>query len=83
MSAHAPGGEPKRTRQALKIDIVVHGRFHAFRLANGLRLLGHDVLVHTNYPKMIAARFGLPADCVREETLRLPQRSDGCQCSRE
>ena len=65
MSAHAPGGEPKRTRQALKIDIVVHGRFHAFSLANGLRLLGHDVLVHTNYPKMIAARFGLPADCVR------------------
>ena len=63
----AQAGTEKRTAgpQSLKIDIVVHGRFHAFELANSLRALGHDVLVHTNYPKLIAARFGLPADCIR------------------
>ena len=33
----------------LKIDLVVHGRFHAFDLARALINLGHDVLVYTNY----------------------------------
>lgn len=48
----------------LKIDIVVHGRFHAFSLAHALMGLGHDVRVHTNYPKFVAARWGLPPSSV-------------------
>lgn len=49
----------------LKIDIIVHGRFHAFALGNALRAAGHDVLIHTNYPPSIVARFGFPADSVK------------------
>jgi glycosyltransferase involved in cell wall biosynthesis len=49
----------------MKIDIVVHGRFHAFDLARALIDQGHDVLVHTNYPKSIVKRFGLSEKNVR------------------
>ncbi|MES2604940.1 MAG: glycosyltransferase family 4 protein [Pseudomonadota bacterium] len=45
----------------MKIDIVVHGRFHAFHLARELLLRGHDVVLYTNYPKSIVARYGIPA----------------------
>ena len=44
----------------LKIAIIVHGRFHAFDLARELLKLGHDVRLYTNYPKFVAARFGIP-----------------------
>ena len=43
----------------------MHGRFHAFDLARGLRELGQDVAVFTNYPSSAAPRFGLPAECLR------------------
>ena len=46
--------------QALKIDVVVHGRFHGLALARALIDLGHDVLVHTNYPAVVVTRFGVP-----------------------
>jgi glycosyltransferase involved in cell wall biosynthesis len=49
----------------LKVDIVVQGRFHAFALGRALRALGHDVLIHTNYPASVVERFGVPAACVR------------------
>jgi glycosyltransferase involved in cell wall biosynthesis len=48
-----------------KVDLVVHGRFHAFDLARALISLGHDVLVYTNYPKFAAKPFGLPPERVR------------------
>jgi glycosyltransferase involved in cell wall biosynthesis len=48
-----------------KIDIVVHGRFYAFDLARELIGLGHDVIVYTNYPPFVVARFGIPAARVR------------------
>ena len=44
----------------LKIDIVVHGRFHAFHLAKALISHGHDVRILTNYPRWAASRFGIP-----------------------
>ncbi len=49
----------------MKIAIVVQGRFHAFELARSLIEKGHAVTVFTNYPRFVAARFGLPKDCVR------------------
>ncbi len=49
----------------LRIDIAVHGRFHAFHLARHLINHGHDVRVLTNYPKFVATRFGIPPECVR------------------
>lgn len=49
----------------LKVDIVVHGRFHGFALAQALLALGHDVLVHTNYPRYVVARFGVPRASTR------------------
>lgn len=45
--------------QRLKIDIVVHGRFHGIALARTLIELGHDVIVHTNYPGFAVEKFGL------------------------
>jgi glycosyltransferase involved in cell wall biosynthesis len=48
----------------VKIDIVVHGRFHAYHLARELLRRGHDVVVFTNYPKHIVARFGIPPEQV-------------------
>jgi glycosyltransferase involved in cell wall biosynthesis len=48
-----------------KIDIVVHGRFYAFDLARELIALGHDIVVYTNYPPLVVARFGVPVTRVR------------------
>lgn len=53
----------------LKIDIVVHGRFHAFALAHALLEIGHDVALLTNYPASVARRFGLPVEVVRSNLL--------------
>lgn len=50
---------------ALKIAIVVQGRLHAFDLAREFVKLGHDVTLFTNYPAFVAARFGIPKNCVR------------------
>jgi glycosyltransferase involved in cell wall biosynthesis len=44
----------------LRIGLAVHGRFHAFDLALGLLQNGHHVTIFTNYPRRVAARFGLP-----------------------
>lgn len=49
----------------LKIAIVVHGRFHAFDLAQALLARGHDVALFTNYPKWAVAGFGFPKERVR------------------
>ena len=49
----------------MRIAIVVHGRFHAFDLAREMIRLGQDVCVVTNYPKRVAARFGIAPNCVR------------------
>ncbi len=49
----------------LRIGMAVHGRFHAFDLAQGLLQNGHEVTLLTNYPRSIAARFGVPAERVR------------------
>ncbi len=51
--------------RALKVDIVVHGRFHGFALARALIGLGQDVLVHTNYPVVVVEKFGVPRKNVR------------------
>jgi glycosyltransferase involved in cell wall biosynthesis len=53
----------------MKIAIVVHGRFHAFDLARELVRLGHDVCVVTNYPKRIAARFGISPSHIKNNLL--------------
>jgi glycosyltransferase involved in cell wall biosynthesis len=44
----------------LKIDVAVHGRFHAFHLARALHEAGHDVRLLTNYPRVVVQRFGFP-----------------------
>ncbi len=49
----------------MKIALVVHGRFHGFDLAMALIERGHDVSVLTNYPAVVAPRFGLPKTSVR------------------
>jgi glycosyltransferase involved in cell wall biosynthesis len=49
----------------MKIALVVHGRFHGFDLAKALIERGHDVSVLTNYPAVVAPRFGLPKTSVR------------------
>jgi glycosyltransferase involved in cell wall biosynthesis len=41
----------------LKVNISVHGRWHAFELANGLHSRGALGRLATTYPKMIARRF--------------------------
>lgn len=53
------------TERPLRIDIVVHGRFHAFHLARALLAKGHDVRLLTNYPKRIVARFGISPQRVK------------------
>lgn len=50
--------------KSARIAIIVQGRFHAFGLARALIELGVKVDVITNYPKFIAKRFGLPAECL-------------------
>ena len=49
----------------LKIDLAVHGRFHAFHLARALHARGHDVRLLTNYPSRIVERFGFPRSHTR------------------
>jgi glycosyltransferase involved in cell wall biosynthesis len=56
---------PVRDGKPIKIDIVVHGRFHGFALAKALLELGHDTIVHTNYPASVVEDFGLPRKQVR------------------
>ena len=41
---------------ALKIAMVVHGRFHAFDLGTSLLRRGHDVRLFTDYPGWAVAR---------------------------
>lgn len=53
-------GNPGKIRHV--IDIVVHGRFFAFNLAQALIDQRHDVRVLTNYPSVVAARFGVPRE---------------------
>ena len=53
----------------LKIDVVVHGRFHAFHLARALLARGHDVRLLTNYPAWAVERFGIAKANVRSCTL--------------
>jgi glycosyltransferase involved in cell wall biosynthesis len=48
-----------------RIAIVVHGRFYAFDLARELLKLGAEVVLFTNYPKMVAERFGVGAEHIR------------------
>lgn len=52
---------------SLRVAIVVHGRFHGFDLARALLKAGVETQVFTNYPRRVAARFGLP-----------PERVTGC-----
>lgn len=59
-----PLAAPVSDARPLKIDIVVHGRFHGFALTRALLGLGHDVRVHTNYPKGVVAKFGVPSQNV-------------------
>ena len=56
--------DPALPARRLKIDVVVHGRFHAFHLARALLERGHDVRLLTNYPVWAVRRFGLPGGCV-------------------
>jgi glycosyltransferase involved in cell wall biosynthesis len=53
----------------MKIAIAVQGRFHAFGLAEALLQRGERVTVMTNYPRLAAARFGLPPQAVLSFTL--------------
>lgn len=41
----------------MKVNISVHGRWHAFELANGLHALGAMGRLATTYPKFVARRF--------------------------
>ena len=41
----------------MKINISVHGRWHAFELANGLHYRGVMGRLVTTYPRMVARRF--------------------------
>lgn len=50
--------------KALKIAIVVQGRFNVFELARELISQGHEVTLVTNYPAFIVSRWGLPPSVV-------------------
>ena len=41
----------------VRIGIFVHGRFHAFDLANALQKAGADITIFTNYPLWAVRRF--------------------------
>ncbi|MGH7470264.1 MAG: glycosyltransferase family 4 protein [Longimicrobiales bacterium] len=74
-------------RTRLRIGVAVHGRFHAFELALGLLQNGHEVTLFTNYPRAVAARFGVPAERVRSlvshgVAARLGNRMAGGQADR-
>lgn len=64
-TARPPIVPARREADRIKIDIVVHGRFHGFALGKALLSLGHDVVVLTNYPPFIVERFGFPRQRVR------------------
>lgn len=49
---------------SVRVAIVVHGRFHAFDLARALLQAGAAATVFTNYPRRVAAQFGLPPERV-------------------
>ncbi|HYE94767.1 MAG TPA: glycosyltransferase family 4 protein [Rubricoccaceae bacterium] len=53
----------------MKVAIVVHGRFHAFDLARAVLARGHDVVLFTNYPRRVVARFGFPPERVHSFVL--------------
>lgn len=50
---------------ALRIALVVQGRFHAFDLARELSIRGHDVTIFMNYPAWAVRRFGVGRSRVR------------------
>ena len=63
----------------MRINIAVHGRFHAFDLAAATLRLGHDVELLTNYPRYVVRRWQFPAERTRSFVLhgiaaRLAQR---------
>jgi len=47
----------RRMSDSFKVNISVHGRWHAFELANGLYQQGHLGRLLTTYPGFIARRF--------------------------
>ena len=53
----------------MKIAIGVHGRFHAFNLAQALTERGHDVTLFTNYPISVVRRFVSGAVRIRSYVL--------------
>ena len=55
--ARAVSAKPDPSPRA--VEIVVHGRFFAFGLAQAMAQRGQQVRVLTNYPKLVAARFGV------------------------
>jgi glycosyltransferase involved in cell wall biosynthesis len=55
---------PPTARKRSTVDIVVHGRFFAFSLAQALAANGQHVRVLTNYPKLIAAKFGVARNMI-------------------
>jgi glycosyltransferase involved in cell wall biosynthesis len=76
--------ETNSSQPRLKIAIVVHGRFHAFDLARELIRQGVQVTLLTNYPKYIAAEYGIPksnlVNCVwHGVAYRLAERLAGRQ----
>jgi glycosyltransferase involved in cell wall biosynthesis len=54
-----------RAVSALKVAIVVHGRWDAFDVARELDRLGVDVRLLTNYPTRVVSRFGVRPHLVR------------------
>ncbi|MEE2998026.1 MAG: glycosyltransferase family 4 protein [Pseudomonadota bacterium] len=64
----------------MKVEVAVHGRFHAFDLAKGLYRKGHLGTLHTTYPSFAVRRVtgvGLTLNCAPhlEVIRRLAQRS--------
>lgn len=58
----SPMGAPRRRKarrmsDSFKVNVSVHGRWHAFELANGLYRQGHLGRLLTTYPGFIARRF--------------------------
>jgi glycosyltransferase involved in cell wall biosynthesis len=49
----------------MKVNISVHGRWHAFELANGLHARGAMGRLATTYPKLVARRFLAPGIEIR------------------
>ena len=53
----------------MKVNIAVHGRWHAFELANGLQRRGAMGRLATTYPALVARRFLDPAIELRTQPL--------------